>query len=160
MTETKPTRTARWGRIFPEIQWTEEQLAQWEAERKEFKERCLPIFDKVKAELIETHYNWFVAVEPDSGEYFVDQDSSVASCPAWDKQQYSQRLPALVMTNRRKEDGIVDIDRSTYVAGCLVTRCACNLSRDKNSANSTSPSASNRSVWVNSSPASWRSSKN
>lgn len=51
-----------------------------------------------------------------------------------DKQQYSQRSPALFVTNRRKEDGIVDIDRSPYVADCFVTRCACNLSRDKNSA--------------------------
>lgn len=33
MTETKPTRTARRGRIFPEIQWTPEQQAQWRTER-------------------------------------------------------------------------------------------------------------------------------
>lgn len=79
MTEAKTTRTVRRGRIFPEIQWTPEQKEQWRTERREFRERCLPIFNKVKSELIETHYNWFVAVEPDSGEYFVDQDSSVAS---------------------------------------------------------------------------------
>jgi len=29
MTEAKPTRVKSRGRIFPEIQWTEEQLAQW-----------------------------------------------------------------------------------------------------------------------------------
>jgi hypothetical protein len=79
MTGTKPTRTARRGRIFPEIQWTEEQHAQWEAEREEFYQRCKPIFDKVKSELIETHYNWYVAVEPDSGEYFIDKDLEVTS---------------------------------------------------------------------------------
>jgi len=28
---------------------------------------------------MDTHYNWFVAVEPDSGEYFIDKDSEVAS---------------------------------------------------------------------------------
>lgn len=28
MTETKPTRTVPLGRIFPEIQWTEEQKEQ------------------------------------------------------------------------------------------------------------------------------------
>ncbi|WP_242055545.1 MULTISPECIES: hypothetical protein [Nostocales] len=77
MTETKPTRTARRGRIFPEIQWTEEQKAQREAEREAFYQRCKPIFDKVKSELIETHYNWYVAVEPDSGEYFVDKNLEV-----------------------------------------------------------------------------------
>lgn len=79
MTETKTIRTAHRGRIFPEIQWTEEQKAQWRTEREEFKARCLPIFNQVKLEFIETHYNWYVAVEPDSGEYFVDKDLEVAS---------------------------------------------------------------------------------
>ncbi|MDZ8068075.1 MAG: hypothetical protein RMY64_21005 [Nostoc sp. DedQUE08] len=79
MTETKPTRTARRGRIFPEIQWNEEQKALHEAKREAFYQRCKPIFERVKSELIETHYNWFVAVEPDSGEYFVDKDLEVVS---------------------------------------------------------------------------------
>ncbi len=79
MTEAKPTRVKSRGRIFPEIQWTEEQLAQWRSEREEFYQRSLPIFDQVKTEFMETHYNWFVAVEPDSGEYFIDKDSAVAS---------------------------------------------------------------------------------
>jgi hypothetical protein len=57
MTETKPTRIARRGRIFPEIQWTEEQKSQREASREAFYQRCKPIFDKVKPELIKTHYN-------------------------------------------------------------------------------------------------------
>ncbi|MBW4600155.1 MAG: hypothetical protein KME29_11240 [Calothrix sp. FI2-JRJ7] len=76
MAETKTTRTLRRGRG---IQCTPEQIAQWEAERKEFEDRCLPIFNQVKLELIETHYNWYVTVEPDSGDYFVDKDIEVAS---------------------------------------------------------------------------------
>ncbi len=78
MTTDKYTRTARRGRIFPEIQWTEEQKAQREASREAFYQRCKPIFDKVKSELIETHYNWYVTVEPDSGEYFVDKNLEAA----------------------------------------------------------------------------------
>jgi hypothetical protein len=74
MTEAKPTRTARRGRIFPEIQWTEEQKAKREAEREAFYQRCKPIFDKVQPELIKTHYNWYITVEPNSGDYFIDQD--------------------------------------------------------------------------------------
>jgi hypothetical protein len=74
MTETKPTRTARRGRIFPEIQWTPEQHAQWEIERQEFHQRCQIIFDKVKPELMQTHYNWYITIEPDSGEYYVNQN--------------------------------------------------------------------------------------
>lgn len=77
MTETKSTRVVRRGRIFPEIQWTEEQKAQWETETENLYQRCQPIFDKVKSELIETHYNWYMTVEPDSGEYFIDKDLEV-----------------------------------------------------------------------------------
>ncbi|GAA6622572.1 hypothetical protein [Scytonema sp. NUACC26] len=51
MTGTKPTRTVRRGRIFPEIQWTSEQKAQRQAEREALYHRALPIFNKVKPEL-------------------------------------------------------------------------------------------------------------
>lgn len=74
MTDTKTTRTVRRGRIFPEIQWTEEQFAKRRAERKDFYRRCKDIFDSVKREYIDTHYGWYMVVEPDSGDYFVDQD--------------------------------------------------------------------------------------
>lgn len=78
MTETKPTRTARRGRIFPEIQWTEEQKAKREAEREAFYQRCKPIFDRVQPQYIQTHYNWYMTVEPNSGEYFIDKDEMTA----------------------------------------------------------------------------------
>ncbi|MEG4799250.1 hypothetical protein QUB63_01355 [Microcoleus sp. ARI1-B5] len=52
--------------------------AQWRAEREAFYQRCKPIFDRLKPELIETHYNWYMAVEPDSGEYFIEKDSLAA----------------------------------------------------------------------------------
>ncbi|MEG4205083.1 hypothetical protein QUA20_14260 [Microcoleus sp. Pol7_A1] len=74
MTNVKPNRTVRRGRLFPEIQWSEEKKAQWRAEREAFYQRCKPIFDRLKPELIDTHYNWYMAVEPDSGEYFIDKD--------------------------------------------------------------------------------------
>jgi hypothetical protein len=79
MTETKPTRIARRGRIFPEIQWTQEQQIQWKAEREAFYQRCQPIFERMKPELIKTHYNWYLAVEPDSGDYFIDRDELVVA---------------------------------------------------------------------------------
>ncbi|GAA6623758.1 hypothetical protein [Scytonema sp. NUACC26] len=78
MTDTKPLRTARRGRIFPEIQWTEEQKAQWRARQEAFYQRCKVIFDRVQPELIKTHYNWYMAVEPESGDYFIDKDEIVA----------------------------------------------------------------------------------
>lgn len=74
MTETKTTRSVRRGRIFPEIQWTEEQITIKRAERSDFYQRSKEIFDSVKREYIDTHYGWYMVVEPDSGDYFVDQD--------------------------------------------------------------------------------------
>lgn len=78
MTEAKHIRTARRGRIFPQIQWTEEQIAKRQADREAFYQRCKPIFDSVQPELIKTHYNWYITVEPESGDYFVDKDEMTA----------------------------------------------------------------------------------
>ena len=78
MTSAESNRTVRRGRIFPEIQWSEEKKAQWKVEREAFYQRCKPIFDRAKPELINTHYNWYMAVEPESGEYFLDRDEMTA----------------------------------------------------------------------------------
>ncbi|RUT00339.1 hypothetical protein DSM106972_074670 [Dulcicalothrix desertica PCC 7102] len=55
MTETKLIRTVCRGKIFPEIQWTEEQKDKQQAEREAFKARCKPIFDWLKLQYIQTH---------------------------------------------------------------------------------------------------------
>jgi hypothetical protein len=79
MTEAKPNRTARRGRILSEIQWSQEQLAQRKAERQAFRQRCQVIFDRIKPALMQTHYNWYIVVEPDSGNYFIDLDPFVVA---------------------------------------------------------------------------------
>ncbi|MEH2347821.1 MAG: hypothetical protein V7K55_07430 [Nostoc sp.] len=78
MTNPKPIRTVRRGRIFPDIQWTEEKKAQWKAEQEAFYQRSKVIFDQVQPELIKSHHNWYVAVEPESGDYFTDKDELAA----------------------------------------------------------------------------------
>jgi hypothetical protein len=85
MTEVKPTRAVRRGRIFPEIQWTKEQQAQWQAEREALYQRCRLIFEQVQPELIKTHYNWYIAIEPDSGEYFISENAFLAAQKAQEK---------------------------------------------------------------------------
>lgn len=85
MTEPKSNRVVRRRRIFPEIQWSEEKKAQWKAEKAAFRERCQVIFAQVQPELIKTHYNWYMAVEPESGEYFIDKDALVVSQMAHEK---------------------------------------------------------------------------
>ncbi len=97
MTETKTNRKGRRGRIFPEIQWSEEKKAQWEAERAERRQRCQIVFDKVQPELIDTHYNWFIAIEPNSGDYFIDPDEDVATQML--RQKYPDGIPVLFRIN-------------------------------------------------------------
>jgi hypothetical protein len=85
MTETNSNHTVRRGRIFPHIQWSEEKQAQWQAEKVELKQRCEPIFKQLQPELIKTHYNWYVAIEPESGEYFIHEDALTVAQMAHEK---------------------------------------------------------------------------
>jgi hypothetical protein len=48
----------------------------------EFTERCDAIFDRIKANLEQSHRNEFVAIEPDSGEHFLGPTLSEASSAA------------------------------------------------------------------------------
>jgi hypothetical protein len=91
MTEAQSASTAHRGRIFPEIQWTEQQKAQKRAKREEFYRRCQPIFERVQPKLIQTHYNWYIAIEPDSGEYFLAQDDLIVAQIAQQKYPKAKR---------------------------------------------------------------------
>lgn len=79
MTETKPNHIVRRGRLFPEIQWTEEHKKQWKSTLEEHYQRCKIIFVRIQPELLKTHYNWFVAIEADSGDYFIDKDEEIVT---------------------------------------------------------------------------------
>ena len=74
MTETQTNRPLRRGRIFPEIQWSPGKKAKAEAERKELHQRCWQIFERLQPELIKTHYNWLISIEPESGNYLIEPD--------------------------------------------------------------------------------------
>lgn len=49
-----------------------EEIAKREAERAEFRARCQVMFEKLREQLIEEHYNWFIAFDPDSEEFLID----------------------------------------------------------------------------------------
>lgn len=86
MTEAIPQKPARRrGRIFPERTLPPEELARRKAEREVFHQRCRAIFERVRPEWIEKHYGWYIAIEPDSGDYFIDEDKEVASLKAREK---------------------------------------------------------------------------
>ncbi|MBW4623178.1 MAG: hypothetical protein KME17_27950 [Cyanosarcina radialis HA8281-LM2] len=85
MTESISKPSKRRGRIFPERTLSPEELARSKAEREAFRRRCRAIFERVRPELIDKYYGWYIAVEPDSGDYFIDRDLEVASQKARDK---------------------------------------------------------------------------
>ncbi len=75
----------RRGRVFPEKRLSPEEKARLQAEDEAFYQCCRAVFDRVKPELIEVHYDWFIIIEPDSGDYFIDPDKNVARAKAREK---------------------------------------------------------------------------
>lgn len=103
MTNTKPVRRRHQGRIFPEFKISPEKLAKREDEKKTRLEKSWLIFNTVFHELIDEHYNWFITIEPNSGDYFVDPDIEIA------EQKARQKYPTgWIATFRLNETGACD----------------------------------------------------
>lgn len=85
MTESISNPLKLRGRILPERTLSPEELARRRAEREAFRRQCRAIFERVRPELIDKYYGWYIAVEPDSGDYFIDVNLEVASQKARDK---------------------------------------------------------------------------
>ncbi len=79
MTRISEEREARQGRVFPERQLSLEEKARRKAEEEALIQRCEAIFERVKPEIIQNKYNWFMVIEPDSGDYCTDEDEEVAA---------------------------------------------------------------------------------
>ncbi|MEA5495829.1 hypothetical protein VB834_24420 [Limnoraphis robusta Tam1] len=71
---TLKQKARRRGRIFDFDPLTPQEIQQWEKEKEKLDEQCYRHFEKIRSRLIETHYNWCVAVEPESGYYLLDKD--------------------------------------------------------------------------------------
>lgn len=61
-------------RLHPEQKLSPEEIEQRQIELKTFRDRCKIIFDSLRSELMKTHDSWYVAIEPDSGDYFLAPD--------------------------------------------------------------------------------------
>lgn len=85
MTNTKPARRRQPGRIFPEFTLPPEELARRRDERNARCQKARIVFDKVCPQLINEHYNWFIVIEPNSGDYFIDADENIADKKAREK---------------------------------------------------------------------------
>jgi hypothetical protein len=92
MSQLSSNRTARRGRVFPERQLSPEEKARRKAEDEVFYRRCRVIFERVQPELIKAHYDWFIVIEPESGDYFIDLDETLARQKARAKHPHAKRL--------------------------------------------------------------------
>jgi hypothetical protein len=95
----------RRGRIFPEYVISPEELARRETERQERYQLCRPVFEGVRDELITEHYNWFMIIEPNSGDYFVDPDEDVAVQKA--RQKYPSGILVIFRINETGACGMI-----------------------------------------------------
>ncbi|MEM6753726.1 MAG: hypothetical protein AAF630_12210 [Cyanobacteria bacterium P01_C01_bin.38] len=111
MTDKLHIKVPRGKRIFEVLeeygkykrpQLSEEEKNRLEAEKEAFSQRCREIFERVSPELIKNHYNWYIHIEPNSGEYFIDSDEEVSFQKA--KGKYPN---AVLMAMRLNETGAV-----------------------------------------------------
>lgn len=92
MSQLSSNRVVRKGRIFPERRLSPEEKAKRRAESERFYRNCRVVFDRVQPELIKNHYDWFIVIEPESGDYFIDPDETVARKKAGENHPNSKRL--------------------------------------------------------------------
>jgi hypothetical protein len=105
MSQLSTKRTARRGRLFPEYAIPQEELDKMKAEDEALYQRCRPIFERVKPELIEEHYNCFIIIEPESESYVMDANQEVAFEKA--HQQYPNKICLAFRLNETGACGMI-----------------------------------------------------
>ncbi|GAA6623211.1 hypothetical protein [Scytonema sp. NUACC26] len=78
MTQLDSKHTPHRGKLFPERTISDEEKAKHQLEIEVFYQRCRPIFERLRPLLIEKHKNWFIVIEPESEEYFLDKERAIA----------------------------------------------------------------------------------
>lgn len=73
------------------------------ASRDELDAKCRPIFERLYGELGESYHDWLVAIEPDSGDYFLGKDDQEVLARARKKHP-----KAVFFTYRLSDDQAVD----------------------------------------------------
>ena len=85
MTESTSKPPIRRWRVFPERTLPPEELARRKAEDEALYQRYRAIFERVRPEFIDKYYGWYIAIELESGDYFIDADKEVAHKKALQK---------------------------------------------------------------------------
>lgn len=65
---SQPRRT----RILPPSPVDPAEVQHERSQQRALALRCRPLFERLRSSLIETHYNWFIAIDPDSEQYLLD----------------------------------------------------------------------------------------
>jgi len=68
MSHPRRTRILLPSSIAPEEKCRQEQKEQ----RDTLAIRCRAIFERLRPQLIETHYNWHIAIDPNTEQYLID----------------------------------------------------------------------------------------
>jgi len=95
-------KTDKSNKFFPrklnrQHTFSQKEIEQEQTKLKTFRERCQPIFEMLKPQFIETHYNWYLAIEPDSGEYFLAENDLEAG--EYCRQKYPNAIPFVFRLN-------------------------------------------------------------
>jgi len=104
MTSTQTNgRPRRVIRQTPSQQIPTEESALLKADREANYQKARAIFERVRPQLINDHYNWYITIEPDSEEYFL----SKSDFEIFQKlQQSHQHMIGKVTTFRLNETGL------------------------------------------------------
>lgn len=65
---SQPKRT----RILPALTLAPEEVSHRQEQRNALAVRCRTVFERLRPTLIETHYNWHIAIDPETEQYLID----------------------------------------------------------------------------------------
>lgn len=68
---TQLSRTQR-TTTLPRKLISQEEKARRQQLRSELAARCRVVFEQVRPNEIDTHYNWYIAIDPDTEQYIID----------------------------------------------------------------------------------------
>jgi hypothetical protein len=73
------------------------------AQRDDLAHKCQIVFDRVYSQLIENHYNWHIAIDPDTEQYLIDP--TLMGITAQIKDTYDDRSTVKLTIFRLNETG-------------------------------------------------------
>lgn len=92
MTIQTRTRVPHGSPLFPDRpRLSLEEIAKRKSDREIFAQRCREIFQRVYSELVQKYYDWFIYIEPNSGQYFIHPERTLA------RQKAKEKYPAAVL---------------------------------------------------------------